>query len=703
MIQKRYRYYLAAIVSLATLALYLGSLRHEFLLWDDQDYVRDNYQIRSLDWAFFRWAFSTFYASNWHPLTWISHALDYAVWGLNPFGHHLTNIILHAANTFFVVILYMKLRDVWIARTLTGVSADAQEGQRGLIAAGVAGLLFGLHPVHVESVVWVSERKDLLCGLFFLLSLLAYTNYVHLQDRSPGSVQPRSVRSFLRERTYLLSIAFCMLALMSKPMAVSLPVVLLILDWYPFKRLHSFASFRNAFLEKLPFILLSCIVSILTIMAQRSGSAMELMNSVPLWERILVAAKALIAYLGHMAMPVSLSPFYPYPRPQEIALVSPMELSAYLLVIATIAVLYSVMRDRAFILSAAAYYVVTLIPTIGILQVGFQSMADRYTYLPSLGPFFVIGSVSAWGWDRAATLKRWGRPVRYCIAAAMAALLVLLSLATLRYLPIWKNSIQLWSSVIEHGPDDDVALAYAGRGVAYVEQGNLDLAMKDYNKAIALDSSNAQAYYNRGIVLDQLGQVQRAIEDYSAAIRLNHSFPAAFSNRGMLFAKMGRYDLAIKDFTTAIWLRPGDADDHIRRGGAFKGQGQFARALEDYSMAIALDPGRTEAFNGRGIVYRLMEQFERALADYDQAIALDPSFYQAYCNRAVVLGKMGHDEKALEEYSKALSLRPDIAQIYLERGQLYAKTGKRDLAMRDYQKACELGGKAGCDALRSYR
>ena len=167
MIQKRYRYYLAAIVSLATLALYLGSLRHEFLLWDDQDYVRDNYHIRSLDWAFFRWAFSTFYASNWHPLTWISHALDYAVWGLNPFGHHLTNIILHAANTFFVVILYMKLRDVWIARTLTGVSADAQEGQRGLIAAGVAGLLFGLHPVHVESVVWVSERKDLLCGLLF--------------------------------------------------------------------------------------------------------------------------------------------------------------------------------------------------------------------------------------------------------------------------------------------------------------------------------------------------------------------------------------------------------------------------------------------------------------------------------------------------------------------------------------------------------
>jgi tetratricopeptide (TPR) repeat protein len=735
MIQKKYRYYLAAIVSLATLSLYLGALRHEFLLWDDQAYVRDNVHIRSLNWAFLRWACSTFYASNWHPLTWISHALDYAVWGLNPFGHHLTNIILHAANTFFVVILYTKLRDLWIARTLPGVSADAQEGQRGLIAAGVAGLLFGLHPVHVESVVWVSERKDLLCGLFFLLSLLAYANYVRLRGGSPGSVQLRFVRSLLRERTYLLSIAFYMLALMSKPMAVSLPVVLLILDWYPFKRIHSMASFRTAFLEKLPFILLSCIVSILTIMAHRSGSTMDLMIIVPLWARIIVAAKALIAYLGHMAVPVGLSPFYPYPKPHEIALVSGRELSVYLLVISIIAILYGVMRDRALLLSAAAFYVVTLIPTIGILQVGSQSMADRYTYLPSLGPFFIIGSVSAWGWDRSAMLKQWGRPARYCIAVAMAVLLALLSSATLRQMSIWKNSIDFWSFVIEHGSDNAAfAFTYANRGLAYAEQGNFDLAMKDYNRAIALHPSdaetyiyrgilywklgqpdraredydtaisrapsNASAYYNRGIVHEELGQIQRAIEDYSAAIKLNRSFPSAFSNRGLLFAKMGRYDQAIEDFTTALSLRPGHADDHIRRGRAFRELGQFPRALDDYTSAIVLDPAKAEAFNGRGIVYKYLEQYDLALADYDKAIALDPLLYLAYCNRAVVLGKMGREEQAIKDYSQALSMRPDVAQIYFERGQVYLRTGKRELASKDFRKACALGGTAGCDGLR---
>jgi tetratricopeptide (TPR) repeat protein len=514
--------------------------------------------------------------------------------------------------------------------------------------------------------------------------------------------------------------------------------VLLILDCYPFKRIHSLASFRAAFLEKLPFILLSSIVSILTIMAQRTASAMELTSIVPLWGRILVAAKALIAYLGHMAIPVGLSPFYSYPKPHEIALVSPQELAVYLLVIAIIAILYSVMRDRAFILSAAAYYVVTLVPTLGILQVGLQSMADRYTYLPSLGPIFVIGSVSAWGWDRSAMLKQWGRPARYCIAAAAAVLLVFLSFATLRQVPIWKNSIDLWSFVIEHSSDDAAyAFAYVNRGLAYAEKGNFDLAMKDYNRTIALspyyaaayfnrgllygklgqpdraredydaaiarDPSSAVAYYNRGIVQGELGQVQRAIEDYNVAIKLNREFPSAFSNRGLLFSKMGRNDLAINDFTTAISLRPAHTDDYIRRGRAFKDQGLLALALEDYTTAIALDPGSAEAFNGRGIVYKHMEQFERALADYDSAIALDSSLYQAYCNRAVVLGKMGHDERALDDYSKALSLRPDLAQIYLERGQLYTKTGKRGLAMRDYRKACALGGKAGCEALRTFR
>jgi tetratricopeptide (TPR) repeat protein len=731
--QKRYRYYLAAVVSLATLSLYLVSLRNDFVLWDDPDYVINNYHIRSLGWPFIRWAATTFYASNWHPLTWLSHAIDYAVWGLNPMGHHLTNVLLHAANTFLVVILYMKLHDIWFERTTRVGERGARNGRIGLMAAGVAGLLFGLHPVHVESVAWVSERKDLLCGLFFLLTLLAYANYAHSSFAVTKRMPLRSFRNGFLEKNYLLSVAWCTLALMSKPMAVSLPVVLLILDWFPFKRIDSPATFRSVLLEKMPFIVLSAIVSLLTVMAQRYGGAMELTDIVPLWARVLVASKAVIAYLGHMAVPAGLSPYYPYPKPNEIGTFVTRNLAGYLLVIALIAVLYGVMKDRSLFLAVAFYYVATLLPVLGIVQVGSQAMADRYTYLPSLGPFFLAGTASAWSWDRAYLKRQWGRVVRYGIAAALVAVMVALSVITVRQVSIWKNNIDLWSSVIEHS-SDDVPFAYMKRGLAYAEQGRNDLALKDYDKAIALhpsdaraylgrgmlyeklgqvdrarkdydtaiarDPSNAAAYVNRGIVEGQLGNIRQSIDDYSTAIRLDRSLPSAYSNRGMIYGEQGRFDLALDDFTKAISLRPGYADDHIRRGRAFRELGQYARALDDYTYAIVLDPAKAEAFNGRGIVYKYLGKYDLALADCDRAIALDPSLYLAYCNRAVVLEKMGRVDLAIQDYSRALSLKPDMAQIYFERGTMYLRTVRRKLASNDFRKACSLGDKAGCDMLR---
>jgi protein O-mannosyl-transferase len=183
--RRRVPYYLATFASLMTLAVYLRALRNDFVVWDDREYVINNYHIRSLNWSFFKWAFSRFYSSNWHPLTWVSHALDYAVWGLNPLGHHLTNNILHAMNTFLVVLLCRKLLEMWKERSMPDAASTFLDERRILIAAGVTGLLFGLHPLHVESVAWVAERKDLLCGLFFLLSISAYANYIRCLINEP--------------------------------------------------------------------------------------------------------------------------------------------------------------------------------------------------------------------------------------------------------------------------------------------------------------------------------------------------------------------------------------------------------------------------------------------------------------------------------------------------------------------------------------
>ncbi|MGD0887443.1 MAG: hypothetical protein ABSA46_21585 [Thermodesulfovibrionales bacterium] len=278
--RRRVPYYLAAFVSLITFSVYLPALRNDFVSWDDDLYVINNLHIRSLDWAFFQWAFSGFYASNWHPLTWVSHAFDYAFWGLNPLGHHLTNTMLHAMNTFLVVLLCIKLLEMWKERSMPEEASAFLDERRIVIAAGVTGLLFGLHPLHVESVAWVAERKDLLCGLFFLLSISAYANHIRALVNEPLEKKEAASRFF--KRSYLVSLVFFVLALLSKPMAVSLPVVLLLLDWYPFQRIRSRKSFRDSCVEKLSFIVCSLISSILTIMAQRTKGAMTMTAFVPL-------------------------------------------------------------------------------------------------------------------------------------------------------------------------------------------------------------------------------------------------------------------------------------------------------------------------------------------------------------------------------------------------------------------------------------
>jgi hypothetical protein len=399
------RYYLAIAVSLITFAVFLACLSNEFLSWDDGTYVFNNPNIRSFNLTFLRWAFSAFYASNWHPLTWISHALDYAAWGLNSWGHHLTNIVLHAVNTFILIFLVIRLLERAQGSTIRSDPSLILNQQAITITGVVTGLLFGLHPLHVESVTWVAERKDLIYALFYLLSVTMYVRY-----EEGGTIEKLPEISTLRlfNIRHLPSLCFFMLALLGKPMAVTLPVVLLILDWYPLKKILSLKTFGIALCEKLPFIALSIVSSILTILAQKSGMAFQLMNIVPLPTRLFVAAKSLMLYLWKVIFPFHLVPFYPYPEK-----LSP-DLAQYLLVfiplIAITIICVALARKQKLWLSVWVYYVITLLPVLGIVQVGRQAMADRYMYLPSLGPFLMLGLLSAWVSVKVNALVRW-RPV----------------------------------------------------------------------------------------------------------------------------------------------------------------------------------------------------------------------------------------------------------------------------------------------------
>jgi len=499
---KNTKYLLAGLVSLITLLVYLPSLWNDFL-WDDEVYVTDNIIIRSFNLDLIKSVFFEFHASNWHPLTWISHAIDYAIWGLNPIGHHLTNVVLHSVIAALVVVITVQLVDLYGKRTAVAEVAPWLKGTGILITAGVTGLLFGLHPIHVESVAWVAERKDLLCALFFLLSIMTYVKYARAVSNNAAPLFP------LRYKHYLITFGFFTLALLSKPMAVSLPAVMLILDWYPLRRIQSLKSFRVSLVEKAPFIILSLLSSIVTIQAQKI--AIELMQVVPLSTRVLVAVKSLIGYLWKIILPTNLIPYYPYPK--DISLLSlPYPLTIVLTVGITVICIVKARKQRLWS-SLWAYYVVTLIPVIGIIQVGSQSMADRYTYLPSLGPFLMMGLVIAWSWNWVNTLRGKKAIVKLLGLSVFIFLTTALMYLTVGQIGIWKDDITLWSYVIEKEPES-VPQAYYNRGLDFGNMGRFDKAIGDYDKAISLNPSYTEAYYNRGLVYSNMGRFDKAISDF---------------------------------------------------------------------------------------------------------------------------------------------------------------------------------------------
>jgi protein O-mannosyl-transferase len=579
--KKRQIYYLAGFVLLLTVVVYGAALRNEFVNWDDASYVVENRHIRFINGAFFKWAFFNFYSSNWHPLTWISHALDYSLWGLNPLGHHLTNIILHAVNTFLVVVLAMRLLDAFKERAALNGSRSFLNDRATLIAAGTTGLLFGLHPLHVESVAWVAERKDLLCALFFLLSIMAYVNAVRRMGHSAEGKR-------LTPGALLPALCFFILALLSKPMAVTLPVVLLILDWHPFKRVRSLGTFLNVFMEKLPFVAFAFASSVVTIMAQKAGGALTPLEALALSTRMTVAAKALIDYLFRMIFPLNLLPFYPYPAATEISLFQPVYLSAVILLIGFTIASTALIRKQKLWLSVWGYFVITMVPVLGIVQVGSQASADRYTYLPSLGPFLLMGVLAAWVEREVDTLTKWRTTLRFFIGTlALVVIISMLSL-TIAQISIWKNEIILWSHSIQKAPK--VEIAYLNRALAYKKKGQVEKAIEDFNTAISLNPYGFIAHYNLGNIFLNEGRIDNAIEQYKITITLKPDYAEGHNNLAAAFEEKGLLDQAIEHYRMVVALKPDYAEGHYNLGLAYGEKGLFESAEAQLRTAVALDP-----------------------------------------------------------------------------------------------------------------
>ena len=672
----------AFLVCIITILVYLPALQNDFVNWDDPAYVYENPHIQLIDLVFFKWIFTGFHAANWHPLTWLSHAVDYAVWGADPMGHHLTSMIIHGLNAFLVAI---------IAACLISVRRDpADRDHAPLVVGAVTGLLFGIHPLHVESVAWISERKDLLCAFFFLLSILSYLKYSLLRAHSEEEGHEKSDGKV----HYVFSLFLFVLALMSKPMAVTLPVVLIILDLYPLERLsleNVFSRGCGVLIEKLPFFGLSIAASAITLMAQQK--AMPLLEFFPIGTRICVGIRALGFYLVKMLFPKGLAPFYPHPR--EISFISFDYILAFLLVSGIIiSCIWAFRRRQKFWPAVWAYYFVTLVPVLGIIQVGEQAAADRYTYLPGLGPMLLAGLGVFWLWRRSASDH-----IKRAVVAGFAILvLTVLSIMTTGQIAFWKDSISLWNRQLQLYTS---AVAYNNRGEAYSVSGKHVKAIADFNKAIQLQPGDPSVYYNRGSVYKILVKYRETIADFNKAIELDPLYTQAYNNRGNVYLILEKYQEAMADFDKAIEIDPGHALAYNNRGNVFLRLGLYQKAEVDFNKSIELDPGYAPAYYNRGNVYLTLKIYQNALADYTKAVDLNPGYAQAYNNRGNIYLRLGKYQEAVADCTKAIELDPSYPFAYYNRALSYKKMGDTAKANTDFRHAARFGDKMSQNYLKS--
>ena len=517
---------LTGLLLLLTVVLYWPSLHHGFVSYDDTDYVTKNPHVATgLSLVNMRWALSSGYAANWHPITWLSHMLDVQLFGLTPSGHHLTSLVLHAMNA--------SLLFAWLRR-LTGAT------WRSLCVA----VLFVVHPLRVESVAWVAERKDLLSGLFGFLSLMAYTRYARgLAMESSSAFDLPEVagrRSWPAGFFWGLSLLFFALGLMSKPMLVSWPLVMLLLDFWPLARVSSKNIWRLV-LEKVPFFALAVGSSLVTMVVQKHGHAQYLIGGLSLGARIGNALISYCRYLGAQVWPVDLAVFYPHPLTWPMGKV--LLASAGLLGIS--AVSYSLRRRCPYVLMGWLWYLLTLAPVIGLIQVGGQAMADRYTYLPSVG--LLIPAI----WGMYDLTRDWtGHRV---LLSAMGLVSVAICLVlTRQQLGYWKDSETLFWHAID--VTENNYIAHSNLGDDLFRRGRIDEASEQFEEAISIKPDFAPAHCNLGAAFASRGQLNQAISEYREAIRLKPDWPPPYNNLGIALARLGRMDEAEACYQQAVRL-----------------------------------------------------------------------------------------------------------------------------------------------------
>ncbi len=622
---------ICVLLGAITVLVFWPVTTHEFISYDDAIYITGNAHVKKgLVWDNVAWAFTAGDGGNWHPLTWFSHMLDAQLFGLHAGWHHLISAIIHAINAILLFLLLDRLtRAIW--------------------RSAVVAALFALHPLHVQSVAWAAERKDVLSAFFFMLTLLAYARYAMGNSAASPQEVPRS--RFVRTLFYSLSLLFFALGLMSKPMLVTVPFVLLLLDYWPLGRLPSdLSSGRKVLIpiaiEKIPFLILAVGSCVVTLWAQKNSGAVVPVDVLPLGGRLANALNAYAEYLAQTVWPVNLALLYPF---NEIPSASATVLSVVVLLAITAWVIWS-FRRRPFLSVGWFWYLGMLVPVIGIVQVGMQQRADRYTYLPLIG-IFIMGV-----WEVAERVGS-SRQARIALLTSAAAILVACVAVTREQIGYWQDSERI------------------------------------FQRAAAVTPSNYIALNNYGVALLGKHKADEAIEVFQKAVEVRPNLDVARCGLGTALMERNQYAEAAKQFNRVLELDPDNATAQLQIGILFAREGNLSEAAKFLSRAAQLDPEDPGTQNNFANVLLLQGHYDEALKHFEEAVRAQPNFGIAYINVATCYKKLGRTADAIDSYQKAVQLLPDSYEALNNLASMLAM--QPEARFRDGNQAVQLALRAG--------
>ncbi len=704
------------LLAVITLGVYWPVIFNAFTNYDDTYYVTENAHVqRGLSWGGLVWAFGSLHGEHtyWHPLTWVSHMVDCEVFGLKAWGHHLVNLLLHTLNTVLVFLVFRRMTGAfWRCAVLAG--------------------LFALHPLQVDTVAWVAERKNLLSALFWLLTMWAYVRYAEGR-RKKEECRMQNVESVERGREegegrkqkaegvgqraedsgewsvvsglwpplhpsasffYVLSLLLFALGLMCKPVLVTLPFVLLLLDYWPLGR-NAECGMRNAepgaggtvigrtlpwmklVWEKLPFFMLAAVSSLITVMAHRGLGMLDAASGPSLGLRMENAVVSYVRYLGSLIWPSNLAVFYPLPLcwPTWKVVVSGV------LLLGVSGLVIRTARKRPYLLVGWFWFFGVLVPFIGLVQAGAQAMADRFAYMPLLGCFLLL----VWGAHEVASRWRHGPAALSAVAVAAA---VLCTALTRRQIGYWKDDESLFRhalAVTENNP-----LAHLNLGAALNVKGRFDEAIGHFEEAIRLGPGTENAHINLAYALAQKHRLAEAVQQYEAALRLTPGDAAVHNDLGLTLARQGRAEEAITHYTEALRLKAGFAEAHYNLGLTLANQGRYAEAGAHFQEVIRLNPKQANARQKLAQALAAQEKLERATEPYREALRSNPGDARAHSNLGRVLLEAGELEEATEHCAEAARLEPKSAEAQYQLGAALARKGEGEKAAHRFELAVEL-------------